>query len=155
MTRQNRERLHITKWTWVLFAAVLGAGIVWVWLQACWSWGWQTPRFPIAAALVFVVIAVAGLLLIIFVRRRVRNIRQHAPSLLALGKALALAGGVLAGGYLVLLVANLRLAAAIPRETFAAALTSLIAAILCIISGYLLQLACRIPPEEDDGQTTE
>jgi FtsH-binding integral membrane protein len=149
MTRENRERLQITKWTWVLFAAVLGAGIVWVWLQASWAWGWQLPRFPIAAALIFIAITLAGLLLVIFVRRRIQNFRTHAPSLLALGKSLVIAGGVLSGGYLVLAISNLRWEATIPRETFTAALVSLIAALICIISGYLLQLACRVPPEDD------
>ncbi|MDR1432507.1 MAG: DUF3180 domain-containing protein [Propionibacteriaceae bacterium] len=152
MTSQNEERLRITKWTWVLFATVLGAGTVWIGLQACWTWGWPTPRFPFAAALVFAAIALAGLLLVILLRGKVRAARSHGPGLLALGKSLVIAGGALAGGYLVLLGVNLRLTAAIPRETFTAALISLIAAIGCVVSGYLLQSACRIPPEEDAGE---
>jgi hypothetical protein len=149
MTSPDKPTLEVTKWSWALFAAVIGAGVVWVGLQLSIATGWLFPRLPLAAAVVFAVLAVGAFVLALLTRNRVRRWPRGAVLLLALGKALVLAGAALAGGYSVLAAFNLRLDVAVPRETFTAAVLSAISAGLVIAAGYLLQYACRIPPDGD------
>jgi magnesium-transporting ATPase (P-type) len=149
MTSPNRPALEVTKWTWALFAAVIGAGVVWTVLQVCIAAGWLFPSVPMASAVVFAVLSLGAFVLSLVTRKRARHWRRGAVPLLAGGKALVLAGAALVGGYSVLAAFNFRLEVPLPRETFVAATISAVSAAVLIASGYLLQHACRIPPDDD------
>jgi H+/Cl- antiporter ClcA len=85
--------------------------------------------------------------------RRERMEPSRAVAFLVLGKASALAGAVLVGGYLAyaLLFVN-RLEAAAPRDrVIRSAITVLAGAALCGV-GLLLERACRVPRDDDDDQ---
>ncbi|MCL1838640.1 MAG: DUF3180 family protein [Propionibacteriaceae bacterium] len=150
MTRQNRKKIEATKWTWALFAAVFTAGVVEVWQQASLAWDWQIPRFPLPAAIVIFLVAAAALVFSLLLRRRT-FFYTHAVTILAIGKTFVIAGSALFGGYFVLAAHNLRIEAAIPRETLGSAVIAGIAAAILIVAGYRLQYACRIRKNDSDA----
>jgi uncharacterized membrane protein len=85
--------------------------------------------------------------------RRERVEPNRAVAFLVLGKASALAGAVVVGGYLgyALLFIG-RLEAAAPRDrVIRSAVTVLAGAALCGV-GLLLERACKVPRQDDDDQ---
>ena len=80
---------------------------------------------------------------------------NRAVAFLVLGKASALAGAVVAGGYLAYACAFItRLDAAAPRDrVIRSAVTVLAGAALCAV-GLLLERACRVPREDGDDEET-
>ena len=83
--------------------------------------------------------------------RRERVEPNRAVAFLVLGKASALAGAVVAGGYLAYALLFVgRLDAAAPRDrVIRSAVTVLAGAALCG-AGLLLERACRVPRDDDD-----
>ena len=68
-----------------------------------------------------------------------------------LGKASALAGAVIAGGYLAFALMFVgRWDAAGPRERVIRALVAVVVAVGLSIAGLLLERACRVPGGDDD-----
>ncbi len=83
--------------------------------------------------------------------RRERMESQRAVAFLVLGKASALGGAVVAGGYLayaLLFVA--RLEAAGPRDRVIGAGFAALAGLALMITGLLLERACKVPGDPDD-----
>jgi uncharacterized membrane protein len=85
--------------------------------------------------------------------RRERMEPNRAVAFLVLGKASALAGAVVVGGYLAYALLFVgRWEAAAPRDrVIRSAVTVLVGAALCGV-GLLLERACRVPREDDDDQ---
>jgi uncharacterized membrane protein len=110
---------------------------------------WTAP-----AALVVSAALVGGLAWTTHQRIQVRKERvepERAVGFLLLGKASALAGAVIAGGYLAFALMFVgRWDAAGPRERVIRALVAVVVAIGLSIAGLLLERACRVPGGDDD-----
>lgn len=85
--------------------------------------------------------------------RRERMLPERAVAFLVLGKASALAGAVVAGGYLTFaLMFIARLDAEAPRERVIRSGVAVVAGILLAVAGLLLERACKVPGLDDDEQ---
>lgn len=84
--------------------------------------------------------------------RKERILPERAVAFLVLGKASALAGAVIAGGYLAFALMFVdRFEAAAPRERVVRALVAVVAAVGLGVAGLLLERACRVPDGDDEG----
>ena len=83
--------------------------------------------------------------------RRERIEPQRAVAFLVLGKASALAGALVAGGAGFALMFLTRLDAAAPRDRVIRSALAVIAGIVLCVMGLLLERACKVPTEPDDG----
>ena len=83
--------------------------------------------------------------------RRERMEPQRAVAFLVLGKASALAGALVAGGYLGFAVMFLaRFDAAAPRDRVIRAAVAILAGVLLSVAGLRLERACKVPGDDDD-----
>lgn len=83
--------------------------------------------------------------------RRVRVDPQRAVTLLALAKASALAGALVAGGYLVFgLLFLSRIEAELPRERVTHSGVAMLTGIGLMVTGLLLERACEVPTDENE-----
>ncbi|MGH3472613.1 MAG: DUF3180 domain-containing protein [Nocardioidaceae bacterium] len=102
---------------------------------------------------------IAGLLLVLAnwmhrtVHRERRNVdAQRAVSFLLLAKASSLVGAVIAGGYLgfsLHFIGDMNIP--LPRERVIHSLAAALAALIMVVGGLLLEHACRVPKDDDDG----
>lgn len=73
---------------------------------------------------------------------------------LALGKASALGGATLAGGYLAFVVFSLEnLSAEGPQQRVIRGLVSVLASVLLVAVGLWLERSCRIPDQPEDEES--
>ncbi|MGH3475729.1 MAG: DUF3180 domain-containing protein [Nocardioidaceae bacterium] len=88
-------------------------------------------------------------------RRRIEP--QRAVNLLVFGKASAIAGAAVAGGYLGYALSWIDSAddAALPRERLVHSLVACAAAATVMAGGLLLERACRVPGDGDEGGSGE
>ena len=83
--------------------------------------------------------------------RRERMLPERAVAFLVLGKASALAGAVVAGGYLVFaLMFVTRFDAEGPRERVIRSVIAVLAGVALLVAGLLLERACKVPGVDDD-----
>jgi ABC-type Fe3+-siderophore transport system permease subunit len=83
--------------------------------------------------------------------RRERMQPERAVAFLVLGKASALAGAVVAGGYLAFALMFVgRFDAEAPRERVIRSLVAVVAGVLLAVAGLLLERACKVPGLDDD-----
>lgn len=83
--------------------------------------------------------------------RRERVEPQRAVAFLVLGKASALGGALVAGGYLGYALSFVaRFEAAGPRERVIHALVAVVGGVALMVAGLLLERACRVPSDEDE-----
>lgn len=76
---------------------------------------------------------------------------RRAVNLLLLAKASALAGALVAGGYVGFALQFVdELDVALPRERVIRSVSAAVAAVLIVVAGLLLERACRVPRIEDD-----
>lgn len=76
---------------------------------------------------------------------------NHAVNLLVLGKATALVGALVAGGYLGYAYSFARSwDSTLGRERVVHSLLAAVGAILVMVAGVLLERACRVPGDDDD-----
>lgn len=90
--------------------------------------------------------------------RRERIEPHRAVAFLVLGKASALAGAVVAGGYLAFaLLFVSRIDAEAPRERVVRSAVALVAGVALGIAGLLLERSCKVPgtDDEDDDEEAE
>lgn len=115
------------------------------------------PQVPWLSPVALAVLVVFLALLARDVRRRIHQRRERVdPSRavvwLALGKAAALGGAAVAGGYLAYAASNLgQLQAEAPRERALLALLCALAGVGLTLAGLALERACRVPGDEDDA----
>ena len=86
--------------------------------------------------------------------RRERMEPQRAVAFLVLGKASALAGALVAGGYLgfgLMFVTGLE--ATSPRERVLRAAVAVVAGVALSVGGLLLERACKVPGLDDEDDT--
>jgi ABC-type Fe3+-siderophore transport system permease subunit len=83
--------------------------------------------------------------------RRERMEPQRAVAFLVLGKASALGGALVAGGYLGYALSFVaRFDAEGPRERVIRSLVAIVGGLALTVAGLLLERACRVPHDEDE-----
>ena len=142
----------------LVVAAVVGALTGWLVVVAANALGILPPQVPWTAPATVAVIAVlvAALAYSTWQRIQVRRERiepQRAVAYLVLGKACALAGAMVAGGYLLFaLMFVSRWEADAPRDRVIRAGIAVLAGVAMLIAGLWLERACRVPRRDDDDQ---
>ncbi len=107
---------------------------------------------------VLALVAIAAIVLVMAwstyrtVHRERRRIDPHrAVSFLLLAKASSLVGALIAGGYLGFALEFVdRMEADLPRERVIRSLFAAVTAVVIVVSGLLLERACRIPKDPDE-----
>jgi uncharacterized membrane protein YdcZ (DUF606 family) len=136
-------------------AALFGAIGGWVVVITANALDLSPPRVPWTTPIAVILVAalVGALAYSTYQRLHVRRERmepQRAVAFLVLGKASALAGAVVAGGYLAYaLMFVTRMDAATPRERVIRSLVAMVTGIVLSIAGLLLERACRVPRDSD------
>lgn len=133
--------------------AVVGLIAGWALRQLALRLGWAEPRVSLGtvALLVFVAAVIGGSAYL--TRRAVRGDRtrlahHQAVNRLVLAKASALAGALVAGGYLGYALAQLGVQDPVAQTRLWHSLAGAGAALLVTAAGLLLEHACRVPPED-------
>jgi hypothetical protein len=116
--------------------------------------GFLEPAVPITAiaALFFVAAVVGGSAYVTrrVVRRERSSLAHHqAVNRLVLGKACALAGALVTGGYLGYALAQLGVGDPASDSRLWRALVAALAGLAVCVAALLLELACRVPPGDD------
>jgi hypothetical protein len=139
-------------------AALMGALAGWLIVVTANAFDLVPPRVPWTAPIGLLLITglVGALGYITHQRIQVRKERmepQRAVAFLVLGKASALAGAVVAGGYLAFALMFVgRFDAAAPRERVIRAGVAVVTAVALMIAGLLLERACKVPGGGDDDE---
>lgn len=144
----------------LISAAVLGALVGWSLAVLSARFGWVAPQVPV---LVPVGLLLLAALLGVLARRTHQQVQvRHEPIdsrravlLLASAQSAALGGAALVGGYLAYLIHFLpdRAAPAALERVVNSGLAAVFGAAL-VVSGLLLERACRVPPGDDDEEPT-
>ena len=144
-------------------AAIFGALSGWLIVAASNGFDLVPPQVPWTAPVG--VLLIAGLVGVFayttHTRIQVRKERmdpQRAVAFLVLGKASALAGALIAGGYLAFaLMFVTRIDADAPRDRVIRSAVAVVAGVGLAVAGLLLERACRVPgpgPEEEEPEDT-
>lgn len=141
-----------------LFAAV----VVWALLRVVAAQAATLPRIPLATPIVVGLVALAVFIAAFSLRGRIqgRPGAKRLPALASaryavLAKATAHAGALLAGGYLGFTVFTLlELDGEARQVRLVPALATVVAALLVLAAGLVLERFCRLPPEDDDRRST-
>ena len=140
----------------LVVAALFGGLVGWLVVVTANALDVQPPRIPWSAPIGLAVFAalVAALAHTTHQRIQVRRERvepQRAVAFLVLGKASALAGSAVAGGYLGFALMFLtRIDADNPRDRVIRSGLAVLAAVGLALAGLRLERACRVPDDEDD-----
>jgi uncharacterized protein DUF3180 len=142
-------------------AALFGALAGWLVVAAANSFDLVAPQVPWTAPVgLFLIAALVGVIAYtthqrIHVRRQ-RIEPQRAVAFLALGKASALAGALVAGGYLTYaLMFITRLDAVAPRDRVIKSAVAAVAGVALAVAGLLLERACRVPKSDDEEEVED
>jgi ABC-type Fe3+-siderophore transport system permease subunit len=159
--RPSGGSIKITPPRALAVAALFGALAGWLVVAATNSFDLVAPQVPWTAPVgVFLIAALVGVIAYsthqrIHVRRQ-RIEPQRAVAFLVLGKASALAGALVAGGYLTYaLMFITRLDAVAPRDRVIKSAVAAVAGVVLAIAGLLLERACRVPKSDDDEEEVE
>ncbi|MGI8459287.1 MAG: DUF3180 domain-containing protein [Propionibacteriaceae bacterium] len=142
----------------LLVAALAGAVVGWLVVVVSTSLA-ATPPQPPWSAPIALLVAAAGVGVLAYAthqqlqvqRRRIDP--QRAVSSLVLGKASALGGALVVGGYLAFALMFVgRIDAEIPRERVIRSAVAVVAGIGLGVAGLLLERACRVPGSDEDGE---
>jgi hypothetical protein len=148
--------VSLTPWRALLVAALFGGLAGWLVVVTANAFDLLPPRIPWSAPIGLVVFAalVGGLAWSTHQRLQVRRERmepQRAVAFLVLGKASALAGAAVAGGYLGFALMFLaRIDAASPRDRVIRSAVAVVAGVALAIAGLRLERACKVPGLDDD-----
>jgi hypothetical protein len=159
--RPSGGSIKITPPRALAVAALFGALAAWLVVAATNSFDLVAPQVPWTAPVgLFLIAALVGVIAYsthqrIHVRRQ-RIEPQRAVAFLVLGKASALAGALVAGGYLTYaLMFITRLDAVAPRDRVIKSIVAAVAGVVLAIAGLLLERACRVPKSDDDDEEVE
>jgi hypothetical protein len=145
----------------LVVAALFGGLAGWLLVVVLNAFDATPPEVPWTAPIGLVVVAalVGGLAYSTHQRIQVRRDRvepSRAVRLLVLGKASALAGALVAGGYLAYAVMFLaRIDAAAPRDRVIRSAVAVVAGVALCGVGLLLERACRVPGRGSDDDEDE
>ena len=145
----------------LVVAALFGGLAGWLLVVTVNAFDVIPPEVPWTAPIgLFAVAALVGALAYLTHQRiqvhRERMEPQRAVAFLALGKASALAGALVAGGYFGFAVMFLtRLDAAAPRDRVIRSAVAIAAGVVLCVMGLLLERACKVPTEPDEGEEAD
>ena len=148
--------VNLTPFRALVVAAVFGGLSGWLVVVIANAFDLIPPEVPWTAPIGLILVAalVGALAYATHQRIQVRRERiepQRAVALLVLGKASALAGALVAGGYVGFALMFLaRLDAAAPRDRVIRSAVAIVAGIVLCIVGLLLERACKVPTEPDE-----
>jgi ABC-type Fe3+-siderophore transport system permease subunit len=148
--------VSLTPWRALLVAALFGGLAGWLVVVTANAFDLLPPRIPWSAPIGLVVFAalVGVLAWSTHQRLQVRRERmepQRAVAFLVLGKASALAGAAVAGGYLGFALMFLtRVDASTPRDRVIRSAVAAVAGVALAIAGLRLERACKVPGLDDD-----
>ena len=148
--------VNLTPFRALIVAAVFGGLAGWLVVVIANAFDLIPPEVPWTAPIGLILVAalVGALAYATHQRIQVRRERiepQRAVALLVLGKASALAGALVAGGYFAFALMFLtRLDAAAPRDRVIRSAVAIVAGTVLCIMGLLLERACKVPTEPDE-----
>ena len=148
--------VNLTPFRALVVAAVFGGLSGWLVVVTANAFDLIPPEVPWTAPIGLILVAalVGALAYATHQRIQVRRERiepQRAVALLVLGKASALAGALVAGGYFGFgLMFLARLDAAAPRDRVIRSAVAIVAGVALCIMGLLLERACKVPTEPDE-----
>lgn len=148
--------VNLTPFRALVVAAVFGGLAGWLVVVIANAFDLIPPEVPWTAPIGLILVAalVGALAYATHQRIQVRRERiepQRAVALLVLGKASALAGALVAGGYFAFALMFLtRLDAAAPRDRVIRSAVAIVAGVALCIMGLLLERACKVPTEPDE-----
>jgi apolipoprotein N-acyltransferase len=140
----------------LVVAAVFGALAGWLVVVAANALDLLPPRVPWSAPIGLAVFAALVAALARSTRQRLQVRREwieprRAVAFLVLGKACALAGAAVAGGYLGFAIMFVtRIDADTPRDRVIRSAVVVLAAVALALAGLRLERACKVPDDEDD-----
>jgi uncharacterized protein DUF3180 len=152
----GRGSVELTPGRALVVAALFGGLVGWLVVVTANAFDVLPPRIPWSAPIGLAVFAalVAALAHSTHQRIQVRRERmepQRAVAFLVLGKASALAGAAVAGGYLGFALMFLaRIDADNPRDRVIRSGLAVLAAVGLALAGLRLERACKVPDDEDD-----
>ena len=159
--RPSGGSIKITPPRALAVATLFGALAGWLIVAAANSFDLVAPQVPWTAPVgLFLIAALVGVIAYstyqrIHVRRQ-RIEPQRAVAFLVLGKASALAGALVAGGYLTYaLMFITRLDAAAPRDRVIKSAVAAVAGVALAVAGLLLERACRVPKSDDEEEVED
>jgi H+/Cl- antiporter ClcA len=142
-------------------AALFGALAGWLLVAAANSFDLVPPQVPWTAPIGLILIAalVGIFAYTTHARIQVRKERmdpQRAVAFLVLGKASALAGALVAGGYFAYaLMFVTRLEADAPRDRVIRSAVAVVGGVGLAVAGLLLERACKVPGGEEESETED
>jgi len=148
--------VNLTPFRALVVAAIFGGLGGWLLVVTANALDLIPPEVPWTAPIGLILVAalVGALAYATHQRIQVRHERvepQRAVAFLVLGKASALAGALVAGGYFGFALMFLtRLDAAAPRDRVIRSAVAIVAGVLLCIMGLLLERACKVPTEPDE-----
>jgi H+/Cl- antiporter ClcA len=148
--------VNLTPFRALVVAAIFGGLAGWLVVVIANAFDLIPPEVPWTAPIGLILVAalVGALAYATHQRIQVRRERiepQRAVALLVLGKASALAGALVAGGYFGFALMFLaRLDAAAPRDRVIRSAVAIVAGVALCIMGLLLERACKVPTEPDE-----
>lgn len=157
-TEPGRGSVTLTPWRALAVAALFGGLAGWLVVITANALDTVAPRIPWSAPIGLAVFAalVGALAWSTHQRLQVRRERmepQRAVAFLVLGKASALAGAVVAGGYFGFALMFLtRIEADNPRDRVVRSAVAVVAGIALSIAGLWLERACKVPDSDDDDE---
>jgi H+/Cl- antiporter ClcA len=146
----------------LVVAAIFGGLVGWLVVVTANAFELIPPRIPWSAPIGLLVFAALVGVLAYSTHQRIQVRRermepQRAVAFLVLGKASALAGALVAGGYLGFgLMFLTGLDATSPRERVLRSAVAVVAGVALSVGGLLLERACKVPglDDEDDADPT-
>ena len=159
--QQPGGSVNLTPLRALVVAALFGGLAGWLLVVTVNAFDLTAPEVPWTAplGLIVVTVLVGALAYSTYQRIQVRRERMEpsrAVALLVLGKASALAGAVVAGGYLAYACAFLtRLDAAAPRDRVIRSAVAVLAGVALCAMGLLLERACKVPRKDEDDDDAE
>ena len=139
----------------LVVAALFGGIAGWLIAATPRVFGAEPPIVPLAAPIVLLVVVAFIAALAVLTHQRIQKRRERieperAVALLVLGKATALAGALVAAGYLVFgLWFTPHLDAPLPRGRALHSAIAVVAGVGLMIAGLRLERACRVPEDRD------
>ena len=161
MAEQPGGSVKLTPFRALVVAALFGGLAGWLLVVTANAFDLIPPEVPWTAPVGLVLLAalVGALAYSTHQRIQIRRERMEpsrAVGFLVLGKASALAGALVAGGYLgYALMFLTRIEAVAPRERVIRSGIAVLAGIALCIAGWALERACKIPGDDDDDDRFE
>jgi len=153
---EERGTIRPTRLSNLLAVAVVGGVCGFALVPIATEVGGTAPRIEWTSVAILVAIALMLALLAYSTHRTVHRERRRidprrAVNLLLLAKAGALVGAFVAGGYLGFILHFVdSLEIPLPRERVIRGFSAAVAGVAIVISGVLLERACRVPTDSDD-----